>query len=313
MWNKLTAILFLPVVFIFIINIIPEESEDGSYVLGVSIAKAEQDREDPRIKVENYFASSDALSFEDFIKKNQLIIYPQDVVTIFPDLSMGLGAKITIRRSISIIVIDYNKSREYRTFSKNIDGFIKEQSIQLGELDKISPALTKEISDGLEIEIVRVEKTNIDEKEKINFKTIRKEDPEMWKGEEKVSQKGISGEKKLTYEVTRENGIEKSRKLIKTETIKEPVDEIIYFGAKEVVYGTGKATWYSAPAMSAAHNSLPRGTKILVTNLSNGKQVVVTVVGPGIQSSAIIDLSPDAFSQLAPLGAGVIQVKLTKP
>lgn len=313
MLNKLIAILFLPIVFLFIINIIPKESDDGSQVLGVSIARAEQDKEDPRIKIENYFASSDIISFEDFVEKNQLIVYPQDVVTIFPDLSMGLGAKVTIKRSITVVVVDANQPHTYRTFAKNVGDLLSEKSIELGQLDHIKPSVTQEINEGLEIEIIRVEKTNIDEKEKIPYKTIRKEDPETWKGEEKVSQKGVGGEKKLTYEVTRENGIEKNRKLIKTETVKEPIEEIIYFGTKEVVYGTGKATWYAAPVMSAAHNSLPRGTKILVTNLSNGKQVVVTVVGPGIQSNAIIDLSPDAFSQLAPLGAGIIQVKLTKP
>ncbi|KKP88960.1 MAG: hypothetical protein UR93_C0005G0016 [Berkelbacteria bacterium GW2011_GWA2_35_9] len=313
MLKKLLALVLLPVLFVFVINIVPEESNTEGQVLGVSVAKAEQDKEDSRIKIENYFADSSINNFKDFVKKNELTIYPQDKITIFPDLGLGLGAKISIKRSLNVTVLDAKYSREHRTFAKNVDEFLKEKSIELGGLDKIDPVLAHEIDAGLEIEIIRVEKTNIDEKEKIAYTTIRKEDPEMWKGEEKVTQKGQNGEKKLTYEVTRENGIEKSRKLIKTETTKEAVEEIIYYGTKEVVYGVGKATWYSAPAMSAAHNTLPRGTMVLVTNISNGKQVMVKIVGPGIQSNAIIDLSPDAFSQLAPLGAGTIQVKLTKP
>jgi len=313
MWSKILALVLLPILFISVINIIPEENNVEGQVLGVRVAKAEQDKEDSRIKIDNYFVESSTSNFKDFVNDNQLIIYPQDKITIFPDLELGLGAKISIKRSLNLTVLDAKESREYRTFAQNIDEFLKEKSIELGELDKIDPALTHGIDAGLKIEITRVEKTNIDEKEKITYKTIRKEDPEMWKGEERIAQKGQNGEKKLTYEIIRENGEEKTRKLIKTDTSKEPVEEIIYFGTKEVVYGVGKATWYNAPPLSATHNTLLSGTMVLVTNISNGKQVTVKIVGPGIQSNAIIDLSPDAFAQLASLRAGAITVRLTKP
>jgi rare lipoprotein A (peptidoglycan hydrolase) len=39
----------------------------------------------------------------------------------------------------------------------------------------------------------------------------------------------------------------------------------------------------------------------------------VTIVDRGIQSSAIIDLSAEAFKQLATLGTGKISVTLEKP
>lgn len=97
-------------------------------------------------------------------------------------------------------------------------------------------------------------------------------------------------------------------------TTKEPVEEITLKGTKEVVYGAGKATWFSAPPLTAAHNNLPKGTMVEVKNIANGKTVVVKIIGGGIMGSAIIiDLSPDAFAKLAPLGDGVIQVRLMKP
>jgi rare lipoprotein A len=80
-----------------------------------------------------------------------------------------------------------------------------------------------------------------------------------------------------------------------------------------VVYGTGQATWYSRNAtMVAASNTIPKGTLVRVVDLANGKSVVVEIDDAGIQGGAIIDLSDDAFAALAPLGAGVINVRVEK-
>ena len=75
----------------------------------------------------------------------------------------------------------------------------------------------------------------------------------------------------------------------------------------------GEASWYDAPGtgFTAAHPSLPFGTHVTVTNLATGESVVVVINDRGPFGGRIIDLSPEAFSALAPLGAGVMQVRLT--
>jgi rare lipoprotein A len=74
----------------------------------------------------------------------------------------------------------------------------------------------------------------------------------------------------------------------------------------------GEGTWYktSDPAI-CAHKSIAMGTIIKVTNIENGKSTSCKVGdrGPYVDGR-IIDLSPEAFSQLAPLSDGVINVKL---
>ena len=76
---------------------------------------------------------------------------------------------------------------------------------------------------------------------------------------------------------------------------------------------TGQATWYQTddPAV-CAHKTLPMGTVVTVTNVDTGKSTTCKVGdrGPYVEGR-IIDLSPEAFSQLAPLSTGVINVKLT--
>ena len=63
--------------------------------------------------------------------------------------------------------------------------------------------------------------------------------------------------------------------------------------------------------MVAAHRLLPFGTKVKVTNLSNGKEVVVKVNDRGpFAKGRVIDLSYGAFSKIENPGKGLTKVKL---
>ena len=63
--------------------------------------------------------------------------------------------------------------------------------------------------------------------------------------------------------------------------------------------------------MTAAHKTLPFGTRVRVTNLSNGKSVVVRINNRGPYSKGrIIDLSQAAFSKIENMSKGVTKVKL---
>ncbi|MCF5843218.1 septal ring lytic transglycosylase RlpA family protein [Aeromonas veronii] len=62
---------------------------------------------------------------------------------------------------------------------------------------------------------------------------------------------------------------------------------------------------------SAAHMELPFGSMVRVTNLANGKSVVVKVNDRGaFKSGRIIDLSKSAFGSIANIREGVIKVKV---
>jgi len=71
------------------------------------------------------------------------------------------------------------------------------------------------------------------------------------------------------------------------------------------------ASFYSARGMTAAHRTLPFGTQVRVTNLSNGSSVVVRINdrGPFIRGRTI-DVSTSAARALRMTGAGVARVRL---
>ncbi|SHG94006.1 septal ring lytic transglycosylase RlpA family protein [Ferrimonas marina] len=74
---------------------------------------------------------------------------------------------------------------------------------------------------------------------------------------------------------------------------------------------TANGERFDQQAMTAAHKTLPFGTRVRVTNLNNGKQIVVRINdrGPFVRGR-IIDLSYRGFSQLASPSEGLIPVKM---
>lgn len=76
---------------------------------------------------------------------------------------------------------------------------------------------------------------------------------------------------------------------------------------------TGIASWYSwKKGLGCASLKFPLGSRLKVTNLKNGASVEVIVNDRGPYNSRIIDLTKEAFSKIAPLGSGVIKVKIEK-
>lgn len=74
---------------------------------------------------------------------------------------------------------------------------------------------------------------------------------------------------------------------------------------------TASGERYDSGKLTAAHKTLPFGTMVKVTNLSNGLSVVVKVNDRGpFARGRIIDLSKKAARKIGMINAGVANVKL---
>ena len=83
-------------------------------------------------------------------------------------------------------------------------------------------------------------------KEVIAFETNEQDDGSIAKGEKRTATEGADGERTITYDVTYKEGVEISRKEIKTEVTKEPVTKIVKNGT------------YVAPATPPVVQAAPR-------------------------------------------------------
>lgn len=74
---------------------------------------------------------------------------------------------------------------------------------------------------------------------------------------------------------------------------------------------TANGETYDMHAMTAAHRTLPFGTKVRVTNTSNGKSIVVRINDRGpFKDDRIIDVSLGAAKQIGIIGPGTVWVEL---
>ena len=84
-----------------------------------------------------------------------------------------------------------------------------------------------------------------------------------------------------------------------------------YYGARHHGKRTASGEPFDQNALTAAHPALPFGTRVLVTNLSNDKSVVVRINDRGPHTrSRLIDLSRQAARQLDMLRSGTAKVRI---
>ena len=75
----------------------------------------------------------------------------------------------------------------------------------------------------------------------------------------------------------------------------------------------GLASFYGAQGMTAAHRSLPMGSRVRVLNLDNGRSVIVRIIdrGPFIRGR-VIDVSTAAAVSLGFRDAGLAHVRIER-
>jgi rare lipoprotein A (peptidoglycan hydrolase) len=95
----------------------------------------------------------------------------------------------------------------------------------------------------------------------------------------------------------------------RTATVRSAQSGMASYYGNESGSQTASGARFVASAMTAAHRTLPFGTKVRVTNKGNGRSVVVTINdrGPFVRGR-IIDLSTGAAGVIGMIGAGVAPV-----
>ena len=84
-----------------------------------------------------------------------------------------------------------------------------------------------------------------------------------------------------------------------------------YGGAQHQGKQTASGTSFDQAALTAAHRTLPLGTKVKVINLANGKSVEVEITDRGpYAENRIIDLSQAAAKALDMIDSGTATVRL---
>jgi len=257
--------------------------------------------------------STRANTVEEFLEQNSIQINDKEIL---PPLTSSLhdGMRVYINRKKTVFLTNGGEESEKRTDMRNVQDFLYENSIALKENDFVLPSIHASLSDGDEIQVVRVEIEQESVFKDIQYTTIIEKDEALGWQEENIKQKGKKGQKEKIYNVVYHDGEEIERNFIEEKITREPVTKVIVQGTyvKLGKKHTGWGTWYAhTGTMAAASPWLPLGSHAKVTNRENGKSVIVKINDRGpFGENRIIDLDKVAFAEIASLGAGIIDVKV---
>lgn len=99
------------------------------------------------------------------------------------------------------------------------------------------------------------------------------------------------------------------QRILKPEFLQSNIGKASWYGNQFHGRKTASGIVFNEWGMTAAHRTLPFGTKLKVTNMRNGKSVIVTITDRGpFRINRILDLSKGAFSKIAPVKQGVAKI-----
>lgn len=174
----------------------------------------------------------------------------KDKITPEVDSNLVNGEKVYIKKAVNITVEHDGIKDTIKTAENNVSAMLlseKKIIVPLEDVDKIEPAKDSFIKANMNIVIVRVSSTVQQEKQAIDFATQVKTDNNMEKGQQKILQEGVTGEKLITTKIYLENNKEINR-VVTEEVTKQPQGKIVAQGTLGVlnIASRGDKVYYTS-------------------------------------------------------------------
>ena len=142
------------------------------------------------------------------------------------------GMTVSVSHRMEVYLKIDGKKEKFLTQANTVEEFLVEKDVTLGELDRVTPALTKNLKDGTQVVVKRVEIKDVTVNEPILFETEVRYSNSMLVGTSRVTTAGVNGEKKVTYRITYVDGKEESRSVISETILAEAVNQVVVQGSK---------------------------------------------------------------------------------
>jgi len=230
--------------------------------------------------------------------------------------SVGTSPVVSVRAVVA------GKVHDVLTNASTAGELLSAMGITPDASDRVRPSPSTPLHVGSQVVFDRVETRTLTRLQAIPFRTLTTWTAELAPGQVRVIANGVAGLRQVTDRVVVVNGRVSSRTTLSETVLRPAVAEVresgpaspsLPMGAAGAGAATGRATWYDPPwaGLTAASPWIPFGTRVRVTDLSTGRTVIVVIDDRGpFSAGRIIDLSPEAFSLLSPLGRGVLDVRI---
>jgi len=169
------------------------------------------------------------------LDEQDLAVSEHDRLSAPLDAKLKHGDKVFINHTTPVQLTADGKTETLYTVGKTVSEALDDLNVELGELDKLTPAPDQAVSENLPIQIVRVEKVIENQTETLPFDTVRRSDPNLLKGKEQVVSEGKEGVLSKTVEKVYEDGQLVAENVVDTKVEQESVDKVVAVGTKSPV------------------------------------------------------------------------------
>lgn len=184
------------------------------------------------INGEKFEFESKAHTVEGFLEENDIEFSEGDYVSQPLTAYISDGMKIKIDHATDFKITADGKTKKYRTLANTVSEALKDKNVKVGKNDIVEPGMDELLTKDMKIVIKRVKIKEETKEEKIEFKTVTKDDSSLDEGTTKVVTEGKEGKAKVTYKVTYVDGVESSRSEISRETLTAAVDKVVANGTR---------------------------------------------------------------------------------
>lgn len=217
----------------------------------------------------------------EFLSLQGIEIGENDVLNVRLSDICSDGMEIVITSPCNVTVNADGESIEVASASANVGELLKELGIILGEDDELEPSADTPLSEGLTVDVLRVEYKSYTKDETVAFTQKTEYSSSMSKGTSKITQKGVNGKKSVVYKEKNVNGQTVDVAVESEKEILAPIPQIKTIGT--YVGGNNSVIKNSAPISeltmpskySIGANGVPTSYKYTIT----GKAAAYCVPG----------------------------------
>lgn len=243
--------------------------------------------------------------------------WPANLATARAEAPLSAGGWVGTSPAVRARVVVMGKEHDVFTNAGTVGALLSAMGIHPDPDDRVLPPPRTPLHEGRLVRFVKVDVRTRRVVTPIPVDTETTYTSSLAPGEVRVTSDGDPGSLLEVYRDKVVDGVVASQTLVRRVVLDEadPATRLIgRLSPPPQGSESGVASWYSfAPGdgFTAAHPWLPFGTVVTVTNLANGRSIQVVINDRGPFGGRIIDLSEEAFSALASLGTGVVDVRLT--
>lgn len=177
-------------------------------------------------ETQKYFVKSYDKSVEDVLKRCNIVLNEDDLISHPSNSVTQNNMTIEIYRSYELTIYDGNEKVIVNTTKHTVRDILDEQGIVVDELDVLAPFIDAKINTGGHISITRVWDEYVSEEVVVPYLTRINLVSELEDTEINLVQNGSDGLKQVEYRVRYENGTRVSKSFENEVMILEPIPEI---------------------------------------------------------------------------------------